>query len=107
MSFTTHNTLYPPLHTNHTQATTISTAVLVGATVAASVFAFDVSIQFFHDLPDIFAKEFHIGGGRASGFQLGDLSVPFRCIMPIGAGAHICRVGQSHIYTPYRTVYLM
>mmetsp|Transcript_21002 Transcript_21002/g.58374 ORF Transcript_21002/g.58374 Transcript_21002/m.58374 type:complete len:766 (+) Transcript_21002:1061-3358(+) len=81
------------------EATTISTAVIVGATVAASVFAFDVSIQFFHDLPDIFAKEFGIGGGRATGFQIGDLAVPFRCIMPVGAGVIVAAL-QSQGFSP-------
>uniref|UniRef100_A0A7S0RZ83 Chloride channel protein n=1 Tax=Chlamydomonas leiostraca TaxID=1034604 RepID=A0A7S0RZ83_9CHLO len=68
---------------------TISTAVVVGAVVAASVFTFDVSIQYIHDLPDILAKDFGIGGGRATGFQIGDLSIPFRCIMPVGAGVAV------------------
>jgi hypothetical protein len=35
---------------------TISYAVVIGILVATSVFTFDVSIQFIHDLPDIFAK---------------------------------------------------
>jgi hypothetical protein len=30
--------------------------VATGAIVAASVFVFDVTIQYIHDLPDIFAK---------------------------------------------------
>lgn len=72
------------------------TQVAVGAVVAASVFVFDVSIQFIHDLPDIFAKELHIGGGRATGFQLGTLAVPFRCIMPVGAGFMVAAL-QSQV----------
>ncbi|GFH13599.1 CBS domain-containing protein [Haematococcus lacustris] len=57
---------------------TLSYAVVIGVVVAASVFTFDVSIQFIHDLPDIFAVNLGIGGGRATGFQLGDVAIPFR-----------------------------
>lgn len=32
------------------------------------------------------AQDLHLGGGRATGLQLGTIAVPFRCIMPIGAG---------------------
>lgn len=73
--------------TNKDDLLTLSYAVLTGAVVATSVFAFDCTIQYVHDLPDIFAKELHIGGGRATGLQLTDsFAIPFRCIMPIGAG---------------------
>ena len=34
---------------------TLAYAMLTGVVVAGSVFAFDVSIQYIHDLPDIFA----------------------------------------------------
>lgn len=64
--------------TDSNDVLTISYALIIGAVVAASVFTFDVSIQYIHDLPDIFAKELHIGGGRATGFEVGDVAIPFR-----------------------------
>lgn len=53
-------------------------AVSTGAIVATCVFLFDCSIQYIHDLPDIFAVDFHLGGGRATGLELFGYSVPFR-----------------------------
>jgi hypothetical protein len=53
-------------------------AVSTGAIVATCVFLFDCSIQYIHDLPDIFAVDFHLGGGRATGLELFGFSVPFR-----------------------------
>jgi hypothetical protein len=35
---------------------TLAYAIATGAIVATSVFIFDVSIQYIHDLPDIFAQ---------------------------------------------------
>ncbi|KAL6763955.1 chloride channel [Haematococcus lacustris] len=78
---------------------TLSYAVVIGVVVAASVFTFDVSIQFIHDLPDIFAVNLGIGGGRATGFQLGDVAIPFRCIMPVGAGVLVAWL-QSEGFSP-------
>ena len=40
-----------------------------GGVVATSVFAFDVSIQVIHDIPDWFASQ-GIGGGRTTGLML-------------------------------------
>lgn len=78
---------------------TISTALVVGVAVAASVFTFDVSIQYIHDLPDILSKDYGIGGGRATGFQLGDFAIPFRCIMPVGAGVAVAAL-QAKGFSP-------
>jgi hypothetical protein len=55
-------------------------AVATGAIVATCVFLFDCSIQYIHDLPDIFAADFHLGGGRATGLELLGYSVPFRSV---------------------------
>eukprot|EP00775_Hariotina_reticulata_P005436 gene5436-5669_t len=52
---------------------TLAYAVAMGGVVATSVFFFDVSIQYVHDLPDIFAQV-----RMALGV--------WGCIMPIGAG---------------------
>lgn len=78
---------------------TISTAVLVGIVVATSVFTFDVAIQFIHDLPDIFSTNLGIGGGRATGFVFGETAIPFRCIMPVGAGVIVAAL-QSQGFSP-------
>ena len=61
---------------------------LPGGVVATSVFVFDVSIQTIHDIPDMLAAQ-GIGGGRTAGLTLfpgGEFAIPFRCVMPIGAG---------------------
>eukprot|EP00879_Flechtneria_rotunda_P009210 GHRR01009643.1.p1 GENE.GHRR01009643.1~~GHRR01009643.1.p1 ORF type:complete len:483 (+),score=176.43 GHRR01009643.1:230-1678(+) len=82
---------------NRDDLITLAYAVAMGGVVATSVFVFDVSIQYVHDLPDILA-EVHIGGGRATGLVIGDTAIPFRCIMPIGAGfivAYLQRWGFS------------
>lgn len=78
---------------NRDDLLTLGYATATGAGVAASVFVFDVSIQYVHDLPDIFAQNLHLGGGRATGLQIGDFAVPFRCIMPIGAGGWAAHPG--------------
>jgi len=39
----------------------------MGGVVATSVFFFDVSIQYVHDLPDIMAQVSGGGGGRERG----------------------------------------
>ncbi|WIA38514.1 hypothetical protein OEZ86_001836 [Tetradesmus obliquus] len=70
---------------NRDDLLTLAYAVGMGGLVATSVFIFDVSIQYVHDLPDIFAQ-LHVGGGRATGLVIGDTAIPFRCVMPIGAG---------------------
>ncbi len=31
-------------------------------------------------------QELHLGGGRATGLEIGSIAIPFRCVMPIGAG---------------------
>jgi hypothetical protein len=46
------------------------------------------------------AQNIHVGGGRATGLQLpGDLAVPFRCVMPIGAGFAVAAL-QSRGFAP-------
>jgi hypothetical protein len=74
-------------------------AVSTGAIVATSVFLFDVSIQYIHDLPDIFSANLHLGGGRATGLELFGYAVPFRCVMPIGAGLLVAWL-QSWGFSP-------
>ena len=49
---------------------TIATAVAVGALVAAIVFSFDVSIELIHDMPDILAQEFGLGGMAGAGAEV-------------------------------------
>lgn len=76
--------------------------------VATSVFAFDVSIQAIHDIPDVLAAQ-GIGGGRLTGLMLfpgSEFSIPFRCVMPIGAGfivawlsAQVCLYCPSTVLT--------
>jgi len=147
---------------------TLFYAMATGVVVATSVFFFDVSIQYIHDLPDILAvggawglgvgvwgaavcvlavwfatdgwshdfetrpakphvspstpplntvqlcsprtqplqtahpalQNLHVGGGRATGLQLpGDLAIPFRCIMPVGAGFAVAAL-QSKGFAP-------
>jgi hypothetical protein len=41
---------------NRDDLVTLAYAVAMGGVVATSVFFFDVSIQYVHDLPDIFAQ---------------------------------------------------
>jgi hypothetical protein len=74
-------------------------AISTGAIVATSVFLFDVSIQYIHDLPDIFSANLHLGGGRATGLALFGYAVPFRCVMPIGAGLLVAWL-QSWGFSP-------
>ena len=63
------------------------------------MFAFDVSIQFIHDLPDLLAS-YGVGGGRTMGLPLPfGVFVPFRCIMPIGAGVAVAWL-QSKGFSP-------
>eukprot|EP00195_Chlamydomonas_chlamydogama_P005828 CAMPEP_0202903764 /NCGR_PEP_ID=MMETSP1392-20130828/26154_1 /ASSEMBLY_ACC=CAM_ASM_000868 /TAXON_ID=225041 /ORGANISM="Chlamydomonas chlamydogama, Strain SAG 11-48b" /LENGTH=634 /DNA_ID=CAMNT_0049591089 /DNA_START=664 /DNA_END=2568 /DNA_ORIENTATION=+ len=83
---------------NKDDAITLTYAVIVGALVATSVFVFDVSIQYIHDLPDIFAAS-GIGGGRTTGLQVFGTSIPFRCIMPVGAGVAVAWL-QSQGFSP-------
>lgn len=71
---------------NQDDITTLTYAVLTGGIVAAAVFVFDVSIQYIHDLPDIFSQGLGIGGGRKAGLELFGTSIPFRCVMPVVAG---------------------
>jgi len=78
--------------------------IAAGGVVATSVFAFDVSIQAIHDIPDVLASK-GIGGGRMTGlvlFPSSQFSVPFRCVMPIGAGvivawlaSQVCRTSHA------------
>eukprot|EP00878_Enallax_costatus_P014507 GHUV01015174.1.p1 GENE.GHUV01015174.1~~GHUV01015174.1.p1 ORF type:complete len:413 (+),score=124.29 GHUV01015174.1:375-1613(+) len=83
---------------NRDDLITLAYAVGMGGLVATSVFVFDVSIQYVHDLPDIFAQ-LHVGGGRATGLVIGDTAIPFRCIMPIGAGLIVAYL-QSWGFSP-------
>lgn len=41
----------------------------------------------------------HLGGGRATGLQIGSVAVPFRCVMPIGAGFMVAWL-QSKGFSP-------
>ena len=74
-------------------------SLLTGVVVAAGVFLFDVSISYIHDLPDILSQTYGIGGGRAVGFPIFGLFIPFRCIMPIGAGIAVAAL-QSYSFSP-------
>ena len=84
--------------------------------MATSVFVFDVSIQTIHDIPDMLAAQ-GIGGGRTAGLTLfpgGEFAIPFRCVMPIGAGvivawlqAQVCLCeggGQTLLLVEWRGV---
>jgi hypothetical protein len=82
---------------------TLSYAILVGGLVATSVFVFDVSIQYIHDIPDMLANK-GIGGGRATGLAFGDVSVPFRCVMPIGAGVLVAWLQGMGFAPPLKVV---
>lgn len=84
---------------NRDDLVTLAYAVAMGGVVAASVFVFDVSIQYVHDLPDIFSQDLHLGGGRATGLVFGDTAIPFRCVMPIGAGFVVAYL-QSWGFSP-------
>ncbi|MEW5302860.1 MAG: hypothetical protein WDW36_005601 [Sanguina aurantia] len=84
---------------NRDDVITLAYSVLIGIVVASSVFVFDVSIQCIHDLPDFFSKSLGIGGGRAEGFMILGLSVPFRCILPVGAGFAVAAL-QSQGFSP-------
>lgn len=49
--------------------------------------------------PPPFDEQMHVGGGRATGLVIGDTAVPFRCIMPIGAGIIVAWL-QSQGFSP-------
>lgn len=88
---------------NQRDIATLSYAVIIGGVVAASVFTFDVTIQYIHDIPDNLAK-MGIGGGRVTGLQLLDTSIPFRCIMPIGAGFAVAWLQTMGFAPPLKVV---
>eukprot|EP00798_Chlamydomonas_sp_ICE-L_P004840 gene4840-34596_t len=79
-------------------------AIAIGGIVGTIVFAFDVSIQYVHDLPDILAT-LGIGGGRTMGFPfLFGSFVPFRCIMPIGAGVIVAGLIAKGFSPPLKSL---
>ena len=83
---------------------TLSYAVLIGGVVAGSVFIFDLSIEYIHNLPDILAGK-GIGGGRSVGLPITeDFSIPFRCVMPIGAGFIVAYLGEMGFAPPLKIV---
>lgn len=88
---------------NQRDIITLSYAVLVGGVVAASVFTFDVSIQYIHDLPDNLSS-IGIGGGRTVGLPLFGTFVPFRSIMPIGAGFLVAWLHSMGFAPPLKVV---
>ncbi|GAX78773.1 hypothetical protein CEUSTIGMA_g6210.t1 [Chlamydomonas eustigma] len=88
---------------NQRDLVTLSYAVLIGGVVATSVYAFDVTIQAIHDLPDLLAAR-GIGGGRSEGFLLLGSAVPFRCIMPIGAGVLVAWLQAQGFAPPLKAV---
>ncbi len=45
------------------------------------------------------AQDLHLGGGRATGLLFGGVAVPFRCVMPIGAGVAVAWL-QSLGFSP-------
>jgi hypothetical protein len=49
---------------NRDDLLTLAYAVTMGGVVATSVFVFDVSIQYVHDLPDIFSQVCGLGCNR-------------------------------------------
>ncbi|KAG1659430.1 hypothetical protein FOA52_001101 [Chlamydomonas sp. UWO 241] len=82
---------------------TLSYAVLIGGVVATSVFVFDVSISAIHEVPDWLAGA-GIGGGRATGLPIGDVFVPFRCVMPVGAGFAVAWLQSLGFAPPLKMV---